>query len=105
MMISENLAPHLCAASTARRVASLKASLMPRLSISVGLTQPSPTAGASDLIICDNLSRFFAESFLESRRSAIHDGFGSGRTTAPTTSGPARGPRPTSSMPRIAIPD
>ena len=50
-----------------------------------------------------NSVRFLAVSFLESLSSLNQGCSVSGRITAPTTSGPARGPRPTSSIPRIAI--
>ena len=48
-------------------------------------------------------SRFLAVSFLESLSAGNHSRSFVGRMTAPTTSGPARGPRPTSSIPRIDI--
>ena len=48
-------------------------------------------------------SRFLAVSFLESL-SSLNQGFSSaGKITAPITSGPAKGPRPTSSIPRMGI--
>ena len=50
-----------------------------------------------------SFSRFLAVSFLESFSSVNQSSGWSGRMTAPTTSGPARGPRPTSSMPRMGI--
>ena len=75
---------------------------MPISSNSAAGTQPRPVA---DSLRMSSLrtSRFFAVSFLESASSANHSRSSVGRRTAPTTSGPARGPRPTSSIPRIAI--
>ena len=65
-------------------------------------TQPRPVVECAKINPFSS-SRFLAVSFFESASSANQDCSGSGRITAPTTSGPARGPRPTSSMPRIAI--
>ena len=83
-------------------MARRKASEIPILSSSAAETQPRPVADSSRMILLSS-SRFLAESFLESLRLANHSRSSSGRTTAPTTSGPARGPRPTSSMPRMAM--
>lgn len=70
------------------------------MSSSLAETQPSPVA--DDLRIClFRASLFFDVSFFESASSSYQGCFSSGKITAPTTSGPARGPRPTSSIPRI----
>ena len=83
-------------------MASLRALEIPSESSSAAGTQPRPTAASFKMISFKD-SRFFAVSFLESL-SSENQGFSSGgRITAPITSGPARGPRPTSSIPRIAI--
>ena len=75
---------------------------MPIWSSSEEVTQPRPVAASWRIILLRAL-RFWAVSFLESLRSE-NQGFSSdGKMTAPITSGPARGPRPTSSIPRIAI--
>lgn len=83
-------------------MASFKALLIPISSSSEASTQPSPVE-ASFKISLFNSSRFLAVSFLESLNSLNQGRSSSGRMTAPITSGPAKGPRPTSSMPRIAI--
>ena len=89
-------------ALTARRVASLRVSEMPIWSSSGAGTQPRPVVEVWRMRAL-SFSRFLAVSFLESSSSANQSSFWSGRMTAPTTSGPARGPRPTSSIPRIGI--
>ena len=75
---------------------------MPTSSSSVAGTQPRPVADSLRMSSL-SASRFFTVSFLESASLANHSRSSGGRMTAPTTSGPARGPRPTSSIPRIAI--
>ena len=74
---------------------------MPNWSISSADAQPSP---AVEFLRINSFSssRFLAESFLESLRSLNQGCLFLGNITAPITSGPARGPRPTSSIPRIA---
>ena len=83
-------------------MASFSALEMPIWSSSLAGTQPSPVAHSRRMISLSS-ARFLAVSFLESLSSENHSRSSSGKTTAPTTSGPARGPRPTSSIPRIAI--
>ena len=80
-------------------MASFRASEIPIWSSSLAGTQPRPVADSARINRFSS-SRFLAVSFLESL-SSINQGFSTGRITAPTTSGPARGPRPTSSMPRM----
>ena len=70
----------------------------------------SSFVGTQPRLVVDSLmmtvfsaSRFLAVSFLESLSSSNQGRLSSGRITAPITSGPARGPRPTSSIPKIAI--
>ncbi len=75
---------------------------MPSSSSSAAGTQPRPVADSARMSWF-RASRFFAVSFLESFSSANHSRSVSGKMTAPTTSGPAKGPRPTSSMPRTDI--
>ena len=75
---------------------------MPIWSSSSGGTQPRPVAD-SPMMTAFSSSRFLGVSFLESFSSLNQGRLFSGRITAPMTSGPARGPRPTSSMPRIVI--
>lgn len=75
---------------------------MPISSSSLAGTQPRPVADCSRIRAL-SFSRFLAVSFLESFNSANQSRSSSGKITAPITSGPARGPRPTSSMPRIGI--
>lgn len=75
---------------------------MPSLSSLVADTQPRPVIEFARINEF-KASRFLAVSFLESFSSLNQDCSDSGKITAPTTSGPARGPRPTSSMPRIVI--
>ena len=75
---------------------------MPTLSSSVAKTQPRPVVDSARMIEF-NSSRFLDVSFLESLSSENQGLISGGKMTAPTTSGPARGPRPTSSMPRIGI--
>ena len=75
---------------------------MPSWSSSAAGTQPRLVAECAKINSFSS-SRFFAVSFFESFNSANQGCSGSDRITAPTTSGPARGPRPTSSIPRMAI--
>lgn len=75
---------------------------MPILSSSAAGTQPSPVVDSVKMIAF-NSSLFLAVSFLESLSLVNQGRFFGGKMTAPTTSGPARGPRPTSSMPSIGI--
>ena len=83
-------------------MASSRAFEIPSLSSSSAGTQPRPVAEDSR-ILAFRASCFLVVSFLESFRSLNQSSSSLGKTTAPTTSGPARGPRPTSSMPRIGI--
>ena len=62
---------------------------------------PSPVATACSMMISYSSSLFAAESFLESLIYNISQSFG--RITAPATTGPASGPRPTSSIPQIYV--
>lgn len=75
---------------------------MPIWSSSAAGTQPSPVADSAKMSLLSS-SRFLAVSFLESFNSENQSRSSSDRMTAPITSGPARGPRPTSSMPRMGI--
>ena len=81
---------------------------MPISSISAAEAQPNPVALARLRIFPDKSSRFATDNFLESFSPSIHSNLGygkaSGKITAPTTSGPASGPRPTSSIPKIIRP-
>ena len=83
-------------------MASFNAFEIPILSISAAETQPRPVADSAKMIEF-NSSRFLGVSFLESLSSENQGLISGGKITAPTTSGPARGPRPTSSIPRIDI--
>ncbi len=74
---------------------------MPIRSNSLGVTQPRPVAEFAKMRSF-RVWRFLAVSFLESLSSWNQGAGVEGRIAAPTTSGPARGPRPTSSTPRIA---
>ena len=113
IIISENDAdfPSLVSSKfpTARRAASFSALLSPISSNSSAGTQPSPVstpASRASLLKISLLSfsRFFSVSFLESASKSTHSNFSpTGKTTAPITSGPAHGPRPTSSIPKIVI--
>lgn len=83
-------------------MASFRAFEIPISSISAAETQPSPVADSARMTVLSS-SRFLGVSFLESLSSENQGLISGGKITAPTTSGPARGPRPTSSMPRIGI--
>ena len=56
---------------------------------------------ASDVICSYNFSRFFSDIFLESFTPSIKESFGI--ITQPTTTGPASGPLPASSIPAIYL--
>ena len=84
---------------TARRVASFRLAESPISSSSAAETQPVALAKECCLIRSYSLSRCFGVSFFESV-SWISVGKFSPKITAPTTSGPAQGPRPTSSIPK-----
>ena len=86
--------------STARLVANLSAADSPMRSISSAGTQPKPKPLAFSRISISSASRFFLVSFLLSVSPSIT---ASPSTTAPTTSGPAHGPLPTSSIPKIIL--
>ncbi len=75
---------------------------MPIRSSSGADTQPRPVVDSFRIISLSS-SRFLLLSFLESLSDLNQVRSSFGRITAPTTSGPAKGPRPTSSIPRIAI--
>lgn len=83
-------------------MARLRAFEIPIWSSSLDETHPSPVV-ASLIMMELSSSRFLAVSFLESLSCGYQGRSSGGRMTAPMTSGPARGPRPTSSMPSIAI--
>ena len=100
------------ASHTARRVASFSALDKPISSSSDAGTQPSPVAMAFSVICGARASRFLAVSFLESVRASCQASLSSGspflanrsgKIAAPITRGPAQGPRPTSSIPRIGM--
>ena len=88
--------------SSARRAARVSAGMMPTSSISAGLAQPTDAPAALARIGSTRASRRRAVSFLE---SLTPSGSSGGRPSmistaqAPTATGPARAPRPTSSMP------
>src|SRR5438128_1997054 len=82
----------------ARRMARMEARRMFQRSISRTLAAPTPIAAARARITTASRSRARLVSSLESASPRIgwHCG---GNTTAAATTGPARGPRPASSMP------
>ena len=82
------------------RIASYVACRILISSILAGLAIPIPVATASFRITSYNSSLFFSDNFFESLRYRI--GWSFGNMTAPATTGPANGPRPTSSIPHIA---
>lgn len=88
---------------TARRVASLRLLLRPKRSISLAETQPRLWARDFSRMIGFNASRLLAVSFLESVSWSTQESGFSPRITAPMTNGPAQGPRPTSSIPRMIL--
>ncbi len=57
-------------------------------------------ASARDLILEERKVRLQGGIFFESSRPSIKQG---GRITAPATTGPARQPRPDSSMPAVSL--
>lgn len=83
------------------RIASYVACRILISSILSGPIVPSPVATACSMMISYSSSLFAAESFLESLIYNISQSFG--RITAPATTGPASGPRPTSSIPQIYV--
>jgi len=82
----------------ARRMARPVAQRMFRRSTSFTDAAPIPHVRTRDLICTARTSRRRAVSFLESRSPSIGSASGA-NTTAAATTGPARGPRPTSSRP------
>ena len=85
--------------TSARRMARRVASRMPQPSISPTVLQPIPQAALA-LIAAASSRRCDGASCLLSRTCRSQRGRVSGlRTTAPATTGPASGPRPTSSTP------
>ena len=68
-------------------------------SITLGLTTAVFAQTAFSIITSYNSSLFLAESFFESLMYNMSQSFGN--ITAPATTGPANGPRPTSSIPHI----
>src|SRR5918995_3925236 len=83
--------------SSARRAASRCASLMPRSSHSSWVAWPTAQAVHQPAMRSKSASRSCAVSCLESR--TLYTRRSRGSTAAPTVSGPAHAPRPTSSMP------
>ena len=69
-------------------------------SISSAVAQPMPKASAFSWITGNSASRFFSESFFESLSPGMSQS--GGRITAAAHTGPAKGPRPASSMPHTA---
>ena len=88
--------------ATARRNAVASEAVMPCSSISRASTYSTAHARAVFLTCTATRSRSAGLSRFESSRPAIRGS--SGRTTAPTASGPAKGPRPTSSSPTTTPP-
>ena len=68
-------------------------------SISFSETIPTPHAKASSVILSYNISLLFSVTFFESFTHSILESLGI--TTAPTTTGPANGPLPASSIPHM----
>ena len=85
--------------SIARRQASRWAAVMPSSSHSSWLTAPTAHASHHPAIRSNNLSRSGSVSIFESRTPSTR--VSRGRIAAPTMSGPAQAPRPTSSIPTI----
>src|SRR5437867_2303567 len=88
---------------SARRIASTLACRMLKRSISRTDAAPMPTPSAFAMILPTSFSRCLIVSCLESFTPGIARFWG-GMTTAQATTGPARGPRPTSSIPAIRGP-
>ncbi len=90
--------------ATARRIASMDACRI--LSCRISATEAAPIAiSAQRRIATAAFSRSAAVSFLESSISGeTRRGTPSGNTTATATTGPASGPRPTSSTPATRPP-
>ena len=88
----------VCSASTARRIASMVACRMLRVSISSHEHSAIAQASAYSRICGASSSRRASVSFFELRRPSIGR-FGS-RMTAAANTGPASGPRPASSTPQ-----
>lgn len=102
MMISSKGTLVVRTCLTARRAASLSELLRPQRSISGAETQPRPVEAAFSRIIGLSEARCFEVSFLESVSSSVQSAVVP-RMTAPMTNGPAQGPRPTSSIPKIVL--
>ena len=86
-------------AASARTPASRNAAMIPIWSISTGEACPTACAWAHRRIGATMRSRAGAERSLESRTPAGAERHTSSMTTTPTLTGPARAPRPTSSIP------
>src|ERR1700730_3855247 len=87
--------------ATARSIASWRARVIPTRLNSRASTWPTPTATAWRRVRRSRTSRWAWESFLESSRPGSRAP--SGSTAAPATTGPASGPRPTSSTPATTL--
>ena len=90
--------------SIARVAATASARRSPHASISAALTDPSDQSAAHALERLDERLRRGGVRNFESSRSPGGWRRNASATTAPTVSGPARAPRPTSSMPTTTSP-